>query len=107
MFFRGDITGAGSHDEMAKKIALAGARWARTFWRDEDATAYMYRLVFLFSLPVLVLSNLLAWFPDVNSDTLQNSVSYRLMLEYARVISLDRDAMTMDVTEYGLSPPKR
>ena len=41
----GDITGAGNHDEQAKKIALAGAKWARTFWRDEDATAYMYRLV--------------------------------------------------------------
>lgn len=43
IFFRGDIAGEGNHDELAKKIALAGSKWASTFWREEDATAYMYR----------------------------------------------------------------
>ncbi|KAI5120290.1 hypothetical protein M0805_005796 [Coniferiporia weirii] len=68
VFFRGDITGAGNHDELAKKIALAGSKWTSTFWRDEDATAYMFRL----------------------------------LLEYARVISLDREAMTMNLADFGL-----
>ncbi|KAL5507089.1 hypothetical protein ACEPAH_6545 [Sanghuangporus vaninii] len=68
IFFRGDITGAGNHDELAKKIALAGSKWASTFWRQEDATAYMFRL----------------------------------LLEYARLISLDRDAMSMNLADYGL-----
>ncbi|THG96539.1 hypothetical protein EW145_g7761 [Phellinidium pouzarii] len=45
VFFRGDITGSGNHDELAKRIALAGSKWTDTFWRDEDATAYMYRSV--------------------------------------------------------------
>lgn len=45
VFFRGDISGAGNHDELAKKIALAGSKWAATFWRPEDATAYMFRCV--------------------------------------------------------------
>ena len=43
VFFRGDLTGAGNHDELAKKIALEGSKWAKTFWRPEDATAYMFR----------------------------------------------------------------
>lgn len=68
IFFRGDISGEGNHDDLAKKIALAGSKWASTFWRQEDATAYMYRL----------------------------------FLEYARVISLDRDAMSMNLAEYGI-----
>lgn len=45
MFFRGDLSGKGSHDSLAKKIALAGSQWTSTFWRDEDATAYMFRSV--------------------------------------------------------------
>lgn len=91
-FFRGDLAGEGNHDGMAKKIALAGAKWARTYWRDEDATAYMYRSGSIF---IRVLSEIvrLIGFCD------------RLMLEYARVISLDRNAMTMDLSEFGLSPP--
>ncbi|KDQ51342.1 glycosyltransferase family 90 protein [Jaapia argillacea MUCL 33604] len=60
IFFRGDLNGVGAHDELAKKIAGAGREWSRSFWRREDLTAYMYRLV----------------------------------LEYARVMSLDREEMT-------------
>ena len=43
VFFRGDINGEGNHDALARKIAYAGAKWTRTFWREEDATAYMFR----------------------------------------------------------------
>ncbi|KAH7094222.1 hypothetical protein BKA62DRAFT_663177 [Auriculariales sp. MPI-PUGE-AT-0066] len=47
------------YDELAEKIATAGRRWTEEYWRDEDVTAY-------------------AW---------------RLYLEYARVMSLDRASM--------------
>jgi len=47
------------HDELAKRIAKAGQDWSRMFWRREDMTAYLYRL----------------------------------LLEYARVMSLDRESM--------------
>jgi len=58
-FFRGDLKGEGAHKDLASQIALAGRNWTRTFWRDEDMSAYMFRL----------------------------------FLEYARVMSVDRDAM--------------
>lgn len=57
-FFRGDLNGDNAHDDMAEKIASAGREWAKTYWRREDLTAYMFRL----------------------------------MLEYARLMSLDREA---------------
>ncbi|TDL24277.1 hypothetical protein BD410DRAFT_767481 [Rickenella mellea] len=60
IFFRGDLSGEGNHDEMARKIAAAARSWTQDFWRKEDVTAYMFRL----------------------------------FLEYARVMSLDRDSMT-------------
>ncbi|TDL20413.1 hypothetical protein BD410DRAFT_772680 [Rickenella mellea] len=60
VFFRGDINREGNHDELARKIAAAGRSWTEKFWRDEDISAYLFRL----------------------------------FLEYARVMSLDRDAMT-------------
>ena len=59
MFFAGNLSGEGAHDDMAREIARAGKEWAHTFWRPEDMTAYMYRL----------------W------------------LEYARLMSDDRDQM--------------
>ncbi|KAF9240418.1 glycosyl transferase family 90-domain-containing protein [Melanogaster broomeanus] len=51
-FFRG-------HDDLAAHIAAAGKEWSQHFWRKEDMTAYLYRL----------------------------------LLEYARVSSLDRASM--------------
>jgi hypothetical protein len=59
-FFRGDMNGEGAHDDLARKIAMAGREWSKTFWRKEDLTAYMFRL----------------------------------FLEYARVMSVDREAMS-------------
>jgi len=59
-FFRGDLYGEGAHEELAAKIAHAGRKWSKEFWRQEDMTAYMFRL----------------------------------FLEYARVMSLDREAMS-------------
>jgi hypothetical protein len=43
VFFRGDLNGDDAHDELARKIALAGSEWSKTFWRKEDLTAYMFR----------------------------------------------------------------
>ncbi|KAG6334857.1 hypothetical protein ID866_4233 [Astraeus odoratus] len=44
-FFRGDVLGEGSHEEMASKIAKAGREWSKAFWRKEDMAAYMLRLL--------------------------------------------------------------
>ncbi|KAL5501707.1 hypothetical protein ACEPAH_8967 [Sanghuangporus vaninii] len=63
VFFGGDLGGEGAHDDMAYNIAIAGRQWVERFWREEDVTAYMFRL----------------W------------------LEYARVMSLDRDMMSYDL----------
>ena len=42
-FFRGDLYGEDAHEELAAKIALAGRDWAKTFWREQDIIAYMFR----------------------------------------------------------------
>ncbi|KAF8874754.1 glycosyl transferase family 90-domain-containing protein [Infundibulicybe gibba] len=60
IFFRGDPNGAGAHEALASKIALAGREWSKTFWRREDLVAYFFRLI----------------------------------LEYSRLMSDDRTAMT-------------
>ncbi|KAJ6578679.1 hypothetical protein DFH09DRAFT_913978, partial [Mycena vulgaris] len=36
VFFRGDLSGAGAHDVLARKIAAAGRDRSKTFWRKED-----------------------------------------------------------------------
>ncbi|KAK7052187.1 beta-1,2-xylosyltransferase 1 [Favolaschia claudopus] len=60
VFFRGDASGVGAHEDLARKIAVEGRVWSKTFWRREDLAAYFLRL----------------------------------MLEYARLMSEDRDAMS-------------
>ncbi|KAJ6466788.1 glycosyl transferase family 90-domain-containing protein [Mycena sanguinolenta] len=60
VFFRGDASGAGAHEDLARKIAMAGRTWSKTFWRRQDMVAYFFRL----------------------------------LLEYARLMSEDRDAMS-------------
>ncbi|KAJ7678062.1 glycosyl transferase family 90-domain-containing protein [Mycena polygramma] len=60
VFFRGDASGVGAHEDLARKIAAAGRVWSKTFWRREDLVAYFFRL----------------------------------MLEYARVMSEDREFMS-------------
>ncbi|KAF8487537.1 glycosyl transferase family 90-domain-containing protein [Gautieria morchelliformis] len=68
-FFRGDLSGAGAHDDLAERIATAGKTWSHEFYRRHDMAAY----------------------------------NIRLFLEYARVMSLDREAMTYkDGDEDGL-----
>ncbi|GAA6063769.1 hypothetical protein JCM10212_006265 [Sporobolomyces blumeae] len=45
-FFRGSpYDGSGSHDDLAEKIATAGAEWAKSMWRWQDMQAYLLRLV--------------------------------------------------------------
>ncbi|KAF4585112.1 Glycosyltransferase Family 90 domain containing protein [Pleurotus pulmonarius] len=44
LFFRGDPSGAGAHEDMARTIAAAGREWSKTYWRREDLIAYFFRL---------------------------------------------------------------
>ncbi|KZT35728.1 hypothetical protein SISSUDRAFT_1050919 [Sistotremastrum suecicum HHB10207 ss-3] len=55
--------GREGYDHLAEKIASEGKKWIGEYWREEDMTAYMFRL----------------------------------MLEYARVMSLDREAASFDL----------
>jgi hypothetical protein len=48
LFFRGDGNGDGAHEDLARKIAVAGRQWSKKFWRKEDLIAYMFRFVFVF-----------------------------------------------------------
>ncbi|KAL4256465.1 Protein O-Glucosyltransferase/Glycosyltransferase 90 [Pleurotus pulmonarius] len=70
LFFRGDPSGAGAHEDMARTIAAAGREWSKTYWRREDLIAYFFRLI----------------------------------LEYVRLLSLDRDAMSLRSEEKPWAP---
>lgn len=69
------------NEHLARKIASAGREWSETMFRKEDMVAYMYRYV---------------------TETLRTACPSitlfgRLLLEYARVMALDRESMTMQV----------
>jgi len=49
IFFRGDGNGDGAHEHLARKIAIAGRQWSKSFWRKEDLVAYMFRFVVVFA----------------------------------------------------------
>lgn len=66
VFFRGESSISTRHDEPAKKIGLAGKDWSNAYWRREDQTAYMFRL----------------------------------LLEWARILSPDRDCMAFAFSEF-------
>ncbi|KAG1814630.1 glycosyl transferase family 90-domain-containing protein, partial [Suillus subaureus] len=44
LFFRGDPSGHGAHEDLAMKIAKRAREWSLQFWRKEDMVAYLYRL---------------------------------------------------------------
>ncbi|KAG2036385.1 glycosyl transferase family 90-domain-containing protein [Suillus americanus] len=44
LFFRGDPSGHGAHEDLAMKIAGRAREWSLEFWRKEDMVAYLYRL---------------------------------------------------------------
>lgn len=44
LFFRGDPSGHGAHEDLAKKIARQAREWSLGYWRREDMVAYLYRL---------------------------------------------------------------
>ncbi|CDZ98464.1 Endoplasmic reticulum protein EP58, contains filamin rod domain and KDEL motif [Phaffia rhodozyma] len=45
VFFRGDNEkGTNGEDTLAAKIAEGGLNWSHTHWREEDMTAYLFRL---------------------------------------------------------------
>ena len=67
-----------AHDELAARIAKAGRDWSQRFWRREDMTAYLFRYV-IRRLGRIERWGILTW--------------PRLLLEYARVTSLDRASM--------------
>jgi hypothetical protein len=84
IFFRGDhLNGEGDHDDLAHKIATAGRIWSKKFWRKEDLTAYLFR----YAAVCLALLTFSIQHADCR-------IAYRLFLEYARVMSLDREAMS-------------
>ena len=78
LFFRGDGNDEGAHEYLARKIALSGRQWSKKFWRKEDLVSYMFRYVATLGLSVGGI---------IGSDD-------RLSLEYARLMSVDREAMT-------------
>jgi hypothetical protein len=43
IFFRGDLSGHGAHEDLANKIAGRAREWSLKFWRKEDMVAYLYR----------------------------------------------------------------
>ncbi|KAK7049711.1 hypothetical protein VNI00_005742 [Paramarasmius palmivorus] len=79
IFFRGDPNGQGAHEDLAKKIALQGREWSKTFWRKEDLNAYFYRSVMLLS-----------------GHRLNLILYLRLILEWVRVMSPEREKMDYD-----------
>ncbi|KAJ7591036.1 hypothetical protein C8J56DRAFT_1135555 [Mycena floridula] len=64
VFFRGDLNGVGQA-ALAKRLAMNGREWSLKFWRMEDLTAYMFRL----------------------------------LLEYSRVMNIERESMVFDYRE--------
>lgn len=42
-FFRGDLDGQGSHDDLAERMATEGKIWTNEYWRWEDMQACKYR----------------------------------------------------------------
>jgi len=43
IFFRGGVDGEGAHEDLGRKIAIAGRKWSKNYWRQEDLTAYLFR----------------------------------------------------------------
>lgn len=57
-FFRGDLSGQGEHDELAKKLGAQGKEWSRNFWSWSDMQAcelsYLSLSYFILFLSVLI-----------------------------------------------------
>ena len=79
LFFRGDGSGTSNQERLGRKIAAAGRQWSRTFWRKEDLIAYFYRYE---SHIMMIRDNIIQCF------------ELRLILEYARLMSTDRESMS-------------
>lgn len=79
-FFAGSPDGTGGHDDLAEKIANRGVEFAAKHWRWEDMQAYV-------GLRFLPVSNVL----HTKNGCRQ---MFRLLLEYARASSFDREKMT-------------
>lgn len=43
-FFNGDTEGNPGEDDLAQEIAMAGRKWSKQFYRNQDMTAYTFRL---------------------------------------------------------------
>lgn len=103
-FFRGNINGKGSHDQLAKLIATQGREWSLTYWRKEDMAAYMFRCGGCKAVPE-------PWLEATTDDASSPSWLWtRLWLEYARVMNTDREDMTFtwdDLLAVEASAPTR
>ena len=75
----------GSHEDLAEEIAIAGTTWSENFWRREDMDAYTLRYA---TYPITISALFLPLIICLVS------LLVRLMLEYARVMSDDREAMS-------------
>lgn len=90
-FFRGTPKGKGGHDEVARRIASNGQCWVE---RSE------FRSPLPSPVPSLPLTLCVAW----RREDLQTYM-FRLYLEYARLMSADRDSGKMDFILPARSTP--
>ncbi|KAG8908008.1 F-actin-capping protein subunit alpha [Tulasnella sp. 403] len=81
-FFAGSPEGNSGHEDLAEKIGMRAAEFVRHYWRWEDMQIYVRALM---ASPSEMTG--LTVFPQM----------YRLLLEYARVINPDREAMSYKV----------
>lgn len=72
----------GTNDDLAASIAKAGKEWSHQLYRKEDMGAYMFRQVSLMQA-------------TVGAQT--ENTSRRLYLEYARVMSVNRDDLKFEL----------
>lgn len=83
IFFRGDGNGDGAHESLARKIAIAGRQWSKTYWRKEDLAAYFFRCVDVSNSAGHAYDRCFLFY-----------LIDRLSLEYVRLMSTDRESMS-------------
>lgn len=74
-FFAGWPDGTPGHDELAEKIGMNAMKFVKDHWRWEDMQAYV---------------SISTWVNHIGTQYLYQM--FRLLLEYARLASSDREA---------------
>jgi len=100
VFFRGDLAGRGAHEKLAAKIAREGREWSLNFWREEDMVAYLFRYVRAFYWGMAFVRGW-TWtlLISIHIQSRLITVYFRLFLEYARVMSEDRDTLNFELED--------